>query len=995
MRDNSKSSRSARKLDAASAADDSISRLPNGKSGALGDSTLSSVAELLRPETRESYHTRKHGDSSLNGQFQQYSAGVGQNDTPDSSSSFLPVATASSAASEIRPIDHANQMIEQLTRSMKETQKPTANKSPVAAAQPTPQPAAGAPLPSHVDYEILRELSRSDSAVVYEAYDRSLRRYVAIKQLNEQLRADPRQSELFWHEARFLASLVHENVCRVYSVDEQQAWIVMEMMNGSLDQRLAEGPLPSDLVRSILRQALQGLKYLHEQGKLHGEIKPSKLLLDDGCIKLSASAGFSIGGEFRRPSGTQKYVAPELLRPEVFGDVGPGVDLYCLGLTALELLMGDNFSTAFKGVQDVSDDLAWMRWHCSPSETLPELEQLIPKLPQDLAKTLSRMLAKPVSARYDSAEAALKDLEEKPIILVDVPQAADTNTRREHNPAPVQIGARPNLSATPWPRQDQASKNKTWAARFAQLSDPEFLNKQSKNPKVLYPVLAVIVLLMFPLLMTSSSGKKRSDNTVAVALKSTPAGAQVLLDGKPLGIAAPGKIELKQGTYKIRAEMAGFAPTEKTIKVESSGEDLRLHFELAALPKKTPVKPSAPKKPKTNLPQEDKPKVLVKADVQPPVESQPPVAPEPQPETRTFQREVAADFATYAPQLIRDRNDRDVYLSHVHGILNDAWETKNFREACEIADGHFRAARNINRHAPWVYYAHGLLLSKNNRSREALTQFEISAEQSLKHRIPLFAPLREVIRHRALNDEFAPAVRDSLHLAQAVISFADADELGDQATATIETNVDFVGRIMGFIKGPAENKARTSVDLAAWEGELQAALPSHSWITYTEARDGVLKKYTDQLAFKELKERAFNERVQAERTSGETRAVQFAGNLHGERSRERSHSRTSTSLMLIPIGQEQSPTTTGQTSLEQNGVGSQQSTTLQQTNREDPSIWTNVLTKSRRMVDWTRQYESTKHLDQSQPQIREPYVLRTYLPEDFELRRLVFISDLS
>ena len=194
MRDNSKSSRSARKLDASFAADDSISRQPNGESGALGDSTHSSIAELLRPETRESYHTRKQGESSLHGQFQQYPNDVGQNDTPASSSSILSASSVSHAAPEIRPIDHANQMIEQLTRSMKQTQKPQADKAPVAAAQPTPQPAAGAPLPSHADYEILRELSRSDSAVVYEAYDRSLRRYVAIKQLNEQLRADPRQS---------------------------------------------------------------------------------------------------------------------------------------------------------------------------------------------------------------------------------------------------------------------------------------------------------------------------------------------------------------------------------------------------------------------------------------------------------------------------------------------------------------------------------------------------------------------------------------------------------------------------------------------------------------------------------------------------------------------------------------------------------------------------------------------------------------------------------
>ena len=101
------------------------------------------------------------------------------------------------------------------------------------------------------------------------------------------------------------------------------------------------------------------------------------------------------------------------------------------------------------------------------AKNLPPLEQLIPNLPPDLAKTLSRMLIKPVSARYDSAEAALKDLEEKPIILVDVPQGAtDANARPEQNPAPLQIGARPNLSPTPWPQNDQATKNKILVRPF-------------------------------------------------------------------------------------------------------------------------------------------------------------------------------------------------------------------------------------------------------------------------------------------------------------------------------------------------------------------------------------------------------------------------------------------------------------------------------------------------------------------------------------------------
>src|SRR5947209_7738179 len=117
----------------------------------------------------------------------------------------------------------------------------------------------------------------------------------------------------------------------------------MELMQGSLADKLAEGSLPADLVRSALRQALGGLAALHASRKFHGDVRPANLLFNDqGRIKLSDSAGIALGGEVLRPTGSSKYLAPELLNP-TFGEVGVAVDLYCLGFTALELLKGPAF----------------------------------------------------------------------------------------------------------------------------------------------------------------------------------------------------------------------------------------------------------------------------------------------------------------------------------------------------------------------------------------------------------------------------------------------------------------------------------------------------------------------------------------------------------------------------------------------------------------------------------------------------------------------------
>src|SRR5688572_5739457 len=101
----------------------------------------------------------------------------------------------------------------------------------------------------HPNYEIFEEIGRGTTATVYRAHDLSLKRDVAIKELTERLRKDPRRLQEFWEEAQFLAGIRHENIVQIHGLDKERGWIIMELMRNSLDSLIDNKGLPADLVR--------------------------------------------------------------------------------------------------------------------------------------------------------------------------------------------------------------------------------------------------------------------------------------------------------------------------------------------------------------------------------------------------------------------------------------------------------------------------------------------------------------------------------------------------------------------------------------------------------------------------------------------------------------------------------------------------------------------------------------------------------------------------
>ena len=275
----------------------------------------------------------------------------------------------------------------------------------------------GLPEPS-ARYEVLDTIAQGDFATVYRARDRELGREVAIKAIHPQYLTNPRQLERYWQEAQLLATLQHPNILTIYDIVRPRGWLILELMRGNLARAIETGPLDIDFVRVALVCSLQALRFLHANGVIHGDVKPSNMLVDArGRVKLGdfglARRASSEQGSLLK--GTTKYMAPELVSNQ-FGPIGPASDLYSLGFSAYELLCGPRFEELFPGLSTFGRDrqIAWLMWHAAPDRRLPPIHRVLEGVPEDLARVIQRLSAKDQSVRYTTAAEVLEDLRLRP-----------------------------------------------------------------------------------------------------------------------------------------------------------------------------------------------------------------------------------------------------------------------------------------------------------------------------------------------------------------------------------------------------------------------------------------------------------------------------------------------------------------------------------------------------------------------------------------------------
>lgn len=339
-----------------------------------------------------------------------------------------------------------------------------------AAAGGLPQRAQGSltsgPMPQPTqtigDYQLVREIGRGGMGVVYEAWQLSLRRRVALKILPFTVAHDAKQISRFKNEAQAAAQVQHPNIVPVYAVGEENGvhYYVMQLIEGQSLTSLLDGlrssghvshgttapnypdhtltwppgrnaqphesaaePLSdqpnispmraaetADHIRVVARlaqQAAEALHAAHEYGVVHRDVKPSNLLLDDqgklwvtdfGLARCREQQGLTQTGDVL---GTMRYMSPE----QALGQaalIDQRTDIYSLGITMYEL------GTLHHPADDASDPQLYFDRQRHVPKPLRQWNRYIPR---DFQTIVLKCMSEFPHERYATAKELADDLE--------------------------------------------------------------------------------------------------------------------------------------------------------------------------------------------------------------------------------------------------------------------------------------------------------------------------------------------------------------------------------------------------------------------------------------------------------------------------------------------------------------------------------------------------------------------------------------------------------
>lgn len=255
-------------------------------------------------------------------------------------------------------------------------------------------------------YELIRELGKGATSVVYLAYDPFADREVAIKLLKlEGMDAAEgnRFKKLFLTEASLAGKLEHPYIASIYDavITEDVNYLVMEYVGGGTLERYCQvdNLLPTDKAIEIVFKCCRALNYACGNGIIHCDIKPENILIVDGTdIKISDFGAAIVKkgdtGEISQTGGVGSlaYMSPQQVQEM---DLTLQADIYSLGVMFYKMLTG---SLPFGASNDSS--LAFQILHVDPP--LPSTYRM--DIPGLIDEIVMKSLAKNLEDRYRNWE---------------------------------------------------------------------------------------------------------------------------------------------------------------------------------------------------------------------------------------------------------------------------------------------------------------------------------------------------------------------------------------------------------------------------------------------------------------------------------------------------------------------------------------------------------------------------------------------------------------
>lgn len=286
--------------------------------------------------------------------------------------------------------------------------------------QQHPLPAPGASAAARKDslvgmkcgeYDVVRPLGEGGMGFVYEGLQPMIGKRVAIKILRAEIAWDPEQMQRLLSEARTVNAVRHRGIVDIFSfgqLPDGRQYFVMELLDGAaLDTVLSStGRMSMADALPIVDEVLDALAAVHRVGVIHRDLKPSNIfvvapphgaryikLLDFGLAKQApVPGGTTPQTRASMLIGTPSYMAPEQARGAA---IGPGTDLYAVGVMLYEMLVG-----ALPFTAPTPFEVIYKHLNSPP----PLLSSILGQVPPALDELMARLLAKKLEERPQTAD---------------------------------------------------------------------------------------------------------------------------------------------------------------------------------------------------------------------------------------------------------------------------------------------------------------------------------------------------------------------------------------------------------------------------------------------------------------------------------------------------------------------------------------------------------------------------------------------------------------
>lgn len=263
-------------------------------------------------------------------------------------------------------------------------------------------------------FQIIELVGVGEFGVVYRAFDPNLQIEVALKVTKLRPQVDPPVAPIGagLDETRRLARIKHPNIVRLYGVDrvDDEIGLVTEFVRGQTLEQIVrqQGPFGANEAIVIGIDFCRGLAAVHREAVLHGDIKASNVMREDGgrLVLMDFGAGRYMKEQLAGPGGDFAGT-PLYLAPEIFAGASRTVysEIYSVGVLLYYLVTG---SHPIEG-----DSLTVIRRLHQQGGAHKALRDVRPELPDGFVRVVERALSEEPQQRFPTAghlETALAQL---------------------------------------------------------------------------------------------------------------------------------------------------------------------------------------------------------------------------------------------------------------------------------------------------------------------------------------------------------------------------------------------------------------------------------------------------------------------------------------------------------------------------------------------------------------------------------------------------------